>query len=471
MKVNTLEPQKIASITIRNNINLLQITTNYAAGIAKGLGMSDEKVELIRLHAENILRRRIINAYEEIGEITLDILVDMENLTLEVTDKGVPYWVDVEQELETLKYHADSYKVKKLGTEGQCFCMTFKLEDDIDVMKYKKQEGIHEEMKDANLHIRRVVADENDIIEVLKCIHSNYGYGYLNHAAYDLDHMKAILSDGSQWSYLGYNDHDQIVAHASLAFHEDFPNVPELGGLICKEFCRGHNIANRLTAAVSKAGEKEGVNGIFGMPVAFHPYSQKITLKEGFVPTGIMLHYVTPESTGAYIDGDRRQECCICAKLFTGKTYKISAPEKHRAFIKDLYVKMGCDCEFVEPQELSGQSDMRMTMVNDIAMGQIFIENAAPDMDDEIKAMMKSFTSNKIAMVEVYINMNNPSAASAYKVMEDNGYFFSGIMPGSDNGEYMIMQHIMGNPVEWDKIVTTGAFTDIMEYVKRNKGE
>lgn len=468
MKINTFEPQKIVSITMRNNVNLVPPTCSYVESLVKRIRMSEQKTRLILAHVENILKKRIETAYYDEGEIVLDILVGIDRIILEVTDQGIPYWIDIQEEIESSPYRADSYQLN-LGTEGQCFSMCFYLEPGTDIEAYDSQDAQEEELKDDNLNIRRVIADERDIVEVLRCIHSNYGYGYLNRSVYDLEYMKALLDEEKQWSYLGYNDHGQIMAHMSVTFHDDFPRVVELGGLVCKPFCRGHNVANRLNEAVCKDVESSGVNGVFGMAVAFHSISQKIALRQGLVPTGIMFHYVVPESAGEYRDGDRRQECCMCAKLFTNKTYKISAPKEHQEFIRSLYQKMSCDCEFMEPAELSGRTDFRVEMVSEIGMGKIFIENANSDFEKKLKGMLKDFARNKIAMVEVFINMSNPSAANVYEMLKKQGLFFSGIMPGSAKGEYMIMQTLMGNPVEWDKIVTTGEFTEVLEYLRAHK--
>ncbi len=462
----TYEPQKIVSITTRNNIKLLPLTCNYVESLVRGIGLPQERVNTVRIIVENVLKRRIINAYQGIGEIMLDILVGLDKVVLEIKDKGVPYWIDIKRELETLPLKADMYQLKKLGTEGQCFGMCFYLPSDIDIMSFKKQADIEEELLDSNLSIRPVHATEKEIIEIIKCIHSNYGYGYINHKVYDPKQMKAILEEGSQWSYIGVNDHEQVMAHVSLAFHDDFPSMPELGGLVSKPYCRGHNVAGRMVDAVCEAGKKTDINGIFAMPVAFHPISQKILNKEGFTPTGILLHYVTPESTGEYADGDRRLDVCICAKLFKNdEIIRICVPEEHRAFVKKLYKKLGSDCEFTEASHPSGEGSFSMRYDTEISVGQLMVDSAPSDMQGDLDAMMHDFSRNHIAMIEAYVNISDPSAQYVYDQLKQRGFFFSGILPGSSRGEYMIMQNLMGSDVEWDKIVAIGGYSEILSYV------
>lgn len=92
MKTATYEPQKIVSITTRNNIHLLPLTCSYVENLVKGIGMPEEKTKTIRILTENVLKRRMINAYQGIGEITLDILAGLTQIIVEIRDKGLPYW-------------------------------------------------------------------------------------------------------------------------------------------------------------------------------------------------------------------------------------------------------------------------------------------------------------------------------------------------------------------------------------------
>lgn len=48
--------------------------------------------------------------------------------------------------------------------------------------------------------------------------------------------------------------------------------------------------------------EEEGINGPFAIPVAFHPYSQKIFHRQQFAPTGVLVHAVAIEGYQELLD-------------------------------------------------------------------------------------------------------------------------------------------------------------------------
>ena len=215
MSTEIQELQKIVSITTRNNIKLIPLTCAYAQQLALGIGMSDERANAISEVIRVVLTRRMTYAYQGIGEITLDILVGLDRLELEIADKGLPYWIDLEQELKQYPKGADQYRLKKLGREGQRFSMCFYLDPGIDILSFKKQDDVAETLLDDALTVRRASAGDEDINQVMQCIYSNYGYEYPNPVIYEPAQMKGLLSEGRQWSYLGCNDHGQVLAHGT----------------------------------------------------------------------------------------------------------------------------------------------------------------------------------------------------------------------------------------------------------------
>ena len=86
---------------------VLPLTCSCAQHLAQGIGMSEERAAVISEVIRVLLTRRMTYSYQGIGEITLDILVGLDRLELEITDKGLPYWIDLEKELAQYPKGAD----------------------------------------------------------------------------------------------------------------------------------------------------------------------------------------------------------------------------------------------------------------------------------------------------------------------------------------------------------------------------
>ena len=82
--------------------------------------------------------------------------------------------------------------------------------------------------------------------------------------------------------------------------------------------------------------------------------------------------------------------------------------------------------------------------------------------------MMVNFYKNGIEVVKVCLNMSNPTAAKAYEIFAAKGFFFAGALPGCESGEYMLLLHLMGLPMEWDKVVAIEGYQELLDYVREH---
>lgn len=464
----TFSPIKATSMTMRNNVKLIPLACNFVGEFARHLGFSDEeKVTTILIWVKEVLTRRMTNGFKGVGEVTLELSVGMDRLVIDVIDKGAPYWIDIVSQVNIYPRKADEFIMKKLGVNGQCLRMVFYFSPDVDVLSLRKQDDLEEVLLDSNLKIQRVSENDAEITEVMKCIYYTYGYAYPNYKVYDIDQMKAILAEGRQWSYVGVNDHGQILGHVALSFHDDFPGVPEVCALVSKQFCRGHNVAGRLVEQACQNAESEGVNGLFAIPVAFHPYSEKVFQRLAFVPTGIFLHYVPSSCTVEYDGEERRLDAFVCAKIFKQKPgLQLCVPDEHREFIDRLYHKLGMTHDFVEASDLFDETKYSMGYNSQIGICEVTVDRVGRDFGEEFEMWFKDCYKNNVEMMKVYLNMQDTSAVKGYELLKEKGFFFTGILPGADSGEYLIMQNLMGQTMEWDKVVVIESYQELFDYVR-----
>ena len=68
------------------------------------------------------------------------------------------------------------------------------------------------------------------------------------------------------------------------------------------------------------------------------------------------------------------------------------------------------------------------------------------------------------------INMSDSAAPFAYEAAKNCGYFFTGIMPGGEGGDYLVMQNLFWGEVDADAVVTRGEYTEILRYLSERVG-
>ena len=70
-------------------------------------------------------------------------------------------------------------------------------------------------------------------------------------------------------------------------------------------------------------------------------------------------------------------------------------------------------------------------------------------------------------MTELLILLNSPGCEHAYIAAKNCGFTVSGILPGGENGDYLIMQMLPADDMNYDKLVTVGEFEELKEDIRK----
>lgn len=61
--------------------------------------------------------------------------------------------------------------------------------------------------------------------------------------------------------------------------------------------------------------------------------------------------------------------------------------------------------------------------------------------------------------------MNDPSCPEIYRKFRENGYIFSGCFPGSESGDYIILQDLKGIPFLREEIVAESGYREMLNQI------
>ena len=80
-----------------------------------------------------------------------------------------------------------------------------------------------------------------------------------------------------------------------------------------------------------------------------------------------------------------------------------------------------------------------------------------------LKDAIQNTIKNKNEMMELVISLNSASAEYGYQIAKKCGFALSGVIPGSANGDYLIMQMLAGEEIKYDQLVLAGEFEELKE--------
>ena len=133
---------KIMDLQVKNRLYTIVPTCSMIEQLASQINFDEEQASRIRLSTEEMLTDRINNAFEQDGQIRMEVILMPEWLRLRFTDTGRKY--DLEDESASLSakiilQNVDSYASGESERNETEYCLDYLYSDDFNVTDYLMQ--------------------------------------------------------------------------------------------------------------------------------------------------------------------------------------------------------------------------------------------------------------------------------------------------------------------------------------------
>ena len=482
-----MNKRKLASLEITNDKGFIFPVMSFIDSLVqRHTAIDASRYQQIRFVALEVLKQRIENSYPgSKGEIFVELYIVGDFFEISVRDKGIPGWQDfsfdksgiAENKKDLRNYmislYVDEIGMEKLGSEGQRVFVRKKILNPLNFVKPEPYEETA--ILDTNITIRPVVT-EADVIEAIRCIYAEYGYSYSYERLYYVNSFMALIKSGEIMSFLAVNDHGQTAGHFLLAFSDLYKNMPEVSTVVVKKEFRGLGLFAKFMDYCDKVGKEHGFRALMGQPVTFHPMSQKAFLRAGYTATSLLMSYINPEIESEYNKDGERLGLSVSVKILDKDAYsKIYVPKEIKDFAQKIYSRLGMKYDLCQSCEKDDFTEMSAETSTALKMSKIIVRKAGEDLEEEFRQAIMDAIKKKSEMIELVLCLNSKSCAYAYEIAKKCDFSLSGIIPGAEKGDYIIMQMLLGDKIDYDKLVLVGEFeelrSDIVNIVKCGKEE
>ena len=469
--------KKLASIEINNNrIYIAPVLSFLDSVSSQHKTMDISRYHQLRFVVGELLKARIDNSYPGTsGTLFVDLFLTDLYFEVSIRDKGVPGWHDFSYDENAVVSDRNNFRnfivdmcvdevgIEKLGADGQ---RVFVRKSIVNPIEFKAPEPYPEtEALDTNITIRPVVT-EDDIIEAIRCIYSEYGYSYSYECLYYVDSFMRMIKSGEIMSFLAVNDHNQTAGHFALAFSDMYKNMPEISTVVIRKEFRGLGLfAKFMTYSESLAKEK-GFRALMGQPVAFHPMSQKAFLRAGYTPTSLLMAYLGSQIESEYNKNGERLSLCVGVKLVDKTAVStIYPPEEISGFVTKIFDNIGLGYDLHESVDYNDITKISVDTNKPLNMTRITVSSIGEDINEVIGSAINSAVKHKSEMIEMIIPLNLPNCEKAYSIAKSEGFAFSGIIPAGETYDYIVMQQFIDKKQCYEKLVMVGEFEDLKTQV------
>ena len=473
---------KLALLEINNNPIYIEPVLSFMDSVVMKHPAHDfKRYNRLRYVVGEILERRIKNAYPNgQGKISVELSLSDEVFEVSVKDKGIPVWdefssggtIEVSDEKSLRNYMLDVWMddigMEKLGKDGQRIFVRMKI---INPIVFKAPEPYPEaEALDTNISIREVQSEE-DVIEAIRCIYSEYGYSYSYESLYYVDTFMQKIRDGDIRSFLAVNEHGQTAGHFVLAFSDIFKGVPEISTVVTRKEFRGLGLFAMFMNHCMELGKKEGYRGLMGQPVAFHPMSQKAFLRSDFTATAVLLAYISSDIESEYNRENKRLDLFSSIKVLDKEAFSCIYPPKELCgFIDNIYKKIGWKYEINPETSVAEFTQFGVENNHSLKISKIRILKAGSDCEMILTRSINDALRQKNEMLELLISLSDPSCSHAYEVAKKKGFVLSGVLPGGEV-DYLLMQMIVGEEISYDHLISVGDYEELLKEIIKVNGK
>ncbi|MBE9241217.1 GNAT family N-acetyltransferase [Synechocystis salina] len=286
--------------------------------------------------------------------------------------------------------------------------------------------------------IRRLTPEDAPGVAAL--VRRVWGEDYFRRALYDPDALLRANADGRLLSVVGIDSTGRVVAHDALS-RPEHESWAETGAAMVDPEHRHHGLMSKTRPFVIQAAREEGLNGVFGHPVADHVFSQNVYVDLGFTCLGVMagelpsryLRHVPPEYRSRH---GSMLLYALPLRSFTPR--RIFPPTQHADLIHSLYARLGIPVtNSGKPMLLqSSARAMRARYDEDFDILVIDRIDSAQEPDACRTDFERATAGHDNVLVQIPLDRETSPDWCAW--VEHEGFFFAGITPGFDNGRDVI---------------------------------
>lgn len=486
----------IATISFHYEVRYLGAILALVKQAGKTRGLSLSKNYALENATEEVLE--LVNRYADASRkelVTLSLFEITKGIGVCVKDVGQPAHIvlDPEKAIEEddftiilLAGMTDVLECKNLGLEGREFYFEIHLEQEQLASERVKPEKLDQtglQVIDTSnwgpedFKIRMI--NPEDAIEVTSCIYSAYGYTYARDIVYYPDQFYKLHNDGKLQCAVLETPDGQVASTIIIDRDTGFPGACELLGLATKKEYKRLGITKLLFDFIIKEeikNNKELVS-IFGEAVTNHPYSQKTCEGEGFIPTGIFFGLV-PDAV-KFTDFSVQEKDRVAPRISVIYYVKQIAPWQEKTLFvakKDQEVVRNIFDQLNQPVQLNttatkpttDKSIVSTTFVDKLDIGLLKISTLGEDIQKLVQTETVRLKSMGAKVIVAYLDMLDESAVWATDELAAVDFDFTGVLPGNDTFQPMMLQYFSGLVFDSKQIVIENRVgREILEHVRK----
>jgi serine/threonine-protein kinase RsbW len=478
-------------ITIPNNLRYITLIQDSTAAFARIIGLDDKNTNEVILGVEEAVVNVIDHAFAEGEQASINIIFQQTALGMQILirEQGMPF------DPEELARLAQKDRIEAQDIRGLGLHLMYRFMDEVSLVnlgkagketRLVKYSGTRmPEVMDSPQPERHKQADKlpayqidlmkpEQAVEVSRCAYMSYGYSYSSEYIYIPELLRQLNEEGKMVSLVATSEHDEIIGHMALIFQGQDPHVPVVDDAFVNPKYRGAGCLNDLATASMEWARNNGLTGLYTWAVTTHPYSQKVAAKWGLSDTAILISGELAFNFKAMPEGAGQRESLIIlfTYLYTKQAIQIYPPAHHADMIKQIYNNLGVQVNILPTDsslDLPEEEAVLELKYDPSNIVNVTVKTYGQNVVHEVKRTLRGLCLERLETIYLNLPLISPYTAILTEEFENLGFFFSGIMPGSEGHDQLILQYLNNQVINYHLIkVHTAMGQKILAYIKNH---
>lgn len=340
---------------------------------------------------------------------------------------------------------------------------------------YETDRGKHIKLKNQSgqelpILLRR--CREGDEEKMIACIREEYKDTYFKRKFYDPEYLREEAKNG-HIMFLTAQALSEDEMAGMMILKRFFPEekMCEIASQIFRKKYRGYGLAGAFFDYGLDILKTGNYSAAYCLPVLFHDVTQRLLYRRGLRATGFVLnvfdvvHMIHSYRTGRNEKHSQGIQIMALGKKNAGTVY---IPEEHREICGEIYKSLGVDfhisCE--RRERIPKKSIVRCGYDEEQKSLEIRADAAGEDFGVKMREIHARYPLSGRRTSNVFLNCNNSSALYACEVLQNMGYFFTGLKPLCSEREYMVLHHSGQVKIYFEDYAVSGEFRKMLDYVQ-----
>lgn len=307
-----------------------------------------------------------------------------------------------------------------------------------------------------------------------RCIEDFYGDGYPYKDYLDPAFLADQCLKGNMVILCGTTEDNEVISCSAVEFHRDFASSAKLLLRVVKKEFRGMGIGSAQEKLLLEAlKQRPALQSVYADVMTHDAVSQSSLAGEDFVLCGLrlMLYFnsiMVPKLP--FPPHSKMTQAVMCRREEMRQTGSIFCPPEHRQMVTSIYDRLGVSCQ-LEDNSPPPLDNTRYTWDHK-PMHRAWVakvQDASADFDKLAAQWAEITKETEYTTGLCYLNLKGHGAAAAYGALRQAGFFFTGLKPLNEDGEYMLLSHIGKQPLCRDTIALHNDESGLFDYILRDK--